>query len=478
MPLRPAYRCALWILLLLPAALRAVTSLRVDSDRSSFETAAGEPFCWIGDTAWELFHRLDREEAIAYLDDRADKGFTVVQAVVLAELDGLRTPNAYGDRPFFDLDPTRPNPAYFAHVDFIIAAAAKRGLVVGLLPTWGDKLPSSSPGAGPLVFTPENAATYGSFLGQRYADQPVVWILGGDRDPDVGNASAIWSAMAEAIKAATGGRQLMTYHPRGWSTSARFFADAPWLDFHMFQSGHETGVVPIDRLIAESANARPRKPVVNGEPAYEGIAVRFWEHIDFSRPGRDRVPPGVLRTDGTIGQTEHFSDGFVTAGDVRRQAYLTFLLGAAGYTYGNNAIWQMFERDGPVTLPTLTDWRNALGDHGAHAMRHVRTFAERWPLTQVRPAPEVLREKPPPRDGYPVIAATNTERTCLIVQLPHGGTVTLDLTALSGTAAEANWFDPRNGTRAENGPVEMSEAAVFTAPSPTREDWLLVIETR
>jgi hypothetical protein len=477
MPFLPARRFALWLLLLLPATLSAVTSLRISADEASFETTAGDPFCWIGDTAWELFHRLDREEAVAYLDDRAEKGFTVIQAVVLAELDGLRMPNAYGERPFFDLDPTRPNPAYFAHVDFIIAAAAERGLVVGLLPTWGDKLPSSG-GTGPIVFTPENAATYGRFLGQRYSDQPVVWILGGDRDPDVGNATAIWTAMAGAIKTATGGRQLMTYHPRGWSTSARFFADASWLDFHMFQSGHEIGVVPIDRLVAESASARPRKPFVNGEPAYEGIPIRFWEHVDFSRPARERVPPGVLRADGTIAQSEHFSDGFVSAGDVRRQAYLTFLLGAAGYTYGNNAIWQMFERGGPVMVPTLTDWRTALDDHGAQAMRHLRTFADRWPLTRVRPAPEVLRDKPAPRDGYPVIAAMNAERSCLIVQLPHGGTVTLDPTTLSGTTVGASWFDPRNGTSVSIEPIDRSGTAVFTAPHPIQEDWVLVLESR
>jgi hypothetical protein len=38
-----------------------------------------EPFFWLGDTAWELFHRLNREEADRYLEDRARKGFTVIQ---------------------------------------------------------------------------------------------------------------------------------------------------------------------------------------------------------------------------------------------------------------------------------------------------------------------------------------------------------------------------------------------------------------
>jgi hypothetical protein len=35
-----------------------------------------------------LFHRLNREEADHYLETRAAQGFTVIQAVVLAEFDG------------------------------------------------------------------------------------------------------------------------------------------------------------------------------------------------------------------------------------------------------------------------------------------------------------------------------------------------------------------------------------------------------
>ena len=42
-------------------------------------TERGEPFFYLGDTAWELFHRLTREEAELYLKDRAAKGFTVIQ---------------------------------------------------------------------------------------------------------------------------------------------------------------------------------------------------------------------------------------------------------------------------------------------------------------------------------------------------------------------------------------------------------------
>src|SRR4051812_8009662 len=91
--------------------------LRVSADRRHLVHADGTPFFYLGDTAWELFHRLTREEADASLDDRARKGFTVIQGVALAEFEGLREPNAYGDLPLRGGDPTKPNDAYFRHVD-------------------------------------------------------------------------------------------------------------------------------------------------------------------------------------------------------------------------------------------------------------------------------------------------------------------------------------------------------------------------
>lgn len=68
--------------------------LRVHESQRYLETADGKPFLWIGDTAWELFHKLNREEATEYLENRVAKGFSVIQAVVLAENDGLRIPNS------------------------------------------------------------------------------------------------------------------------------------------------------------------------------------------------------------------------------------------------------------------------------------------------------------------------------------------------------------------------------------------------
>src|SRR5690349_1710226 len=68
--------------------------LKVSPNHHFLVTESGQPFFWLGDTAWELFHRLDRADSERYLVNRAEKGFTLIQAVVLAELNGAREPNA------------------------------------------------------------------------------------------------------------------------------------------------------------------------------------------------------------------------------------------------------------------------------------------------------------------------------------------------------------------------------------------------
>ena len=86
-----------------------IGKLRVSANQRYLEYDDGTPFFYLGDTAWELYHRLNREEAQYYLSNRAAKGFTVIQAVALAELGGTDVPNAYGELPLINRDPTTPN---------------------------------------------------------------------------------------------------------------------------------------------------------------------------------------------------------------------------------------------------------------------------------------------------------------------------------------------------------------------------------
>jgi len=217
--------------------------LKVSDNKRFLQFEDGTPFFYLGDTGWEFFHRLNYDEAERYLENRRQKGFTVIQAVILAEQDGLNTPNRNGDRPLIDNNPAKPNEAYFAFVDSLIRLAADKGIFIGLLPTWGDKVDRATWGKGPEIFNPENAAIYGKYLGNRYKDFPnIIWINGGDRSggtnaAGTGDNFPIWDAMGKAIKSADP-NHLMTYHPWGERGSSEWFHNSSWLDFNMMQTGH------------------------------------------------------------------------------------------------------------------------------------------------------------------------------------------------------------------------------------------------
>ena len=166
-----------------------IMNLRVAEDQRHLIYEDGQNFFYLADTAWELFHKLNREEAFMYLTDRAGKGFTVIQAVLLAEKDGLRRSNAYGRCPMKingqgAYDPLLPDAdgeySYWDHVDAIIRKAADLNLYIALLPAWGDKFPNTR-GEGPHFFNPENAYAYGKWVGERYRDfGNIICVMGGD----------------------------------------------------------------------------------------------------------------------------------------------------------------------------------------------------------------------------------------------------------------------------------------------------------
>src|SRR6476620_6993734 len=143
-------RIACLILAFIAGVAPLHSQIRVTENGTALQTMDGKPFFWLGDTDWELFHRLSREEAAAFIDIRSRQGFNVLQAVALAEFNGVREPNYYGDFPLNNEDPTNlivtpgndPSDSYqydyWDHVDYIIGLAAAKGIYIGLLPTWGD----------------------------------------------------------------------------------------------------------------------------------------------------------------------------------------------------------------------------------------------------------------------------------------------------------------------------------------------------
>lgn len=417
--------------------------LNVSANQRFLVHANGQPFFYLGDTAWELFHRLNREEAETYLENRAAKGFTVIQAVVLAEVDGLRVPNSYGDLPLHHEDPAKPNEAYFKHVDFVVERAAALGLYIGMLPTWGDKW-NKKWGMGPEVFTTENARTYGKWLGRRYADAPVIWILGGDRPVENDMHHAVIAAMVEGLREGDSGRHLMSFHPQGGQASSQYFHEQPWLDFNMVQSGHGRNTDNW-RFIEEDYARTPTKPCMDAEPGYEDHPAGF--------------------------KLEH---GYLDDYDVRKSLYWSLFAGAHGHTYGCHPIWQFWRPGRHPYSFARRGWQEALDLPGSTHVGHARTLMLSRPFLN-RVPDQALIASEQSEGSYHVRATRAADGSYAFVYLPYYNPVTVDLSRLSGEQVAAHWYNPRNGTNRHIGIQPRSGRAVFEPPTGG-PDWVLVLD--
>lgn len=430
----------------LPAA--PLPELRVAENHRELVTKDGKPFLYLADTAWEMFHRLSREEAGRYLEDRASKGFNVVQAVALAEFGGLTIPNRDGELPLEDNDPARPREAYFRTVDAMVQRSGELGLYVALVPTWGDKV-NKKWGQGPEIFTPENARVFGEWLGRRYRDSAIIWIIGGDRQIENERHREIWRAMAAGLRAGDEGRHLMTYHPSGGRTSSEFVHSEPWLDFNMMQSGHAARNAANWRKIAKDLALTPPKPTLDGEPCYEDHPVR-----------------------GDKTKTQWFGEW-----DVRKLCYWGLFAGAAGHTYGTHSIWGFWTKPEDHIADQRTPWPEALKLPGATQVGLARRLLESRPLGGRLPAQELLADDrgEGPEHCQSLRAG---DSSWAMIYTATGLPVTIRLETLPAQRLQPWWWNPRTGIAARVAPVKnRGQSQEFTPPeSGPEKDWVLVLD--
>ncbi len=411
--------------------------LKITDDKQYIETETKKPFFWLGDTAWELIHRLEKEEIDRYLTNRAEKGFTVIQTVVLAELDGLNEPNAYGEKPLIKNDPTQINEKYFELVDYVLNKANELGLYVALLPTWGDKF-NLKWGVGPEIFNEQNAEIYGEILAKRYVNHNnLIWILGGDRLPETDGHFSIVRAMAKGIRKADS-RHLISYHPAGSKKATDFFTDS-WLDLDMYQSGHSRLATEY-KYVLESKASELKRPIINGEARYENILDRFWENKYY---------------------------GWLDDADVRISAYWSVLAGAAGYTYGCNDIWQMYDSSRKPMLKARTDWFAALDLPGSMQMKYMKELFEALPWQEIRADQSLITSENPKGQKY-ALSALGQNRDFALAYTPVGTALEIDLSKMKAKKVKAFWFNPRSGRMLYSGTHETKAIREF---NPWSDGW-------
>lgn len=419
--------------------------LKVSINKRYLVKNDGKPFIWLGDTAWEIFHRCTREDAELYLKTRSEQGYTVIQGVVIAENGGITIPTPYGQLPFHNADPTKPNEEYFKHVDWVIEKADQYGITTALLPTWADKVGPKQWGTEFEIFNAENARIYGEYLGKRYKDKPVIWVIGGDRG--VFDAQfPIWRAMVEGIKAGDGGKHLMTYHPP--QMSSKYWPNEPWLDFHMIQSGHGRRDTANFDLITQDYQRKPTKPVIDGEPCYDDHPIK--------------------------GKSDN---GWFDCYDVRKAAYRAIFAGAFGHTYGCHGVWQFYHHDlvPKFRSPTRTPWKEAIHLPGAIQMGYLRKLIESRAFFSCVPDQGLLVDEGV--DASHARATRAEDGSFAMIYYPRGEFRDINLSALKGQRFQISWFNPRNGTWTQGEVVSKSSKCRIGPNENKCEDWVLVIDS-
>jgi hypothetical protein len=415
----------------------------------------GTPFFWLGDTGWELFHRLNREETELYLENRRKKGFTLIQAVILAEFNGLKKPDQYGQTPLIGLDPDHPNETYFRWVDTVIRMAAGKNLMMGLLPTWGDKV-TLMWGEGPVIFNVENAYRYGLWLGKRYKDfSNIVWILGGDRPPmnDSMDWRPVWRAMAKGILEGTDQKAILTYHTSGGpNTTSTFIHNESWLSINTMQSGHGSGHdVQVWEWIARDWSLKPAKPTLDAEPNYEDHPVNPWPAWDSA-------------------------NGYFNDYDVRKQTYRSVFAGACGVTYGHHSVWQFWSPREEKVNHADCYWTDALNRPGAFQVGWLRYLIESRPQLNRIPDQGMILDAKEDK-GRQMVATRSSDGSFAMIYLPYGNKITVQTNFTKSEKLQAWWFNPRTGKATEIGTLPRKDTMLFIPPTlGFMNDWVLVLD--
>ena len=440
----------------------ATQTLKVSDNGRFLQHENGEPFFWHGDTGWLLFQKLSREEANVYLQDRCDKGFNVIQAMVIHELPET---NFYGDTAFIDKNMTKPNTTpgrsfqdttaydYWDHVDYIVDLAAEKGMYMAMVPVWGSVVKKKSDDTA-------WASLYASWLAQRFKDRPnIIWLNGGDIQGDV--APGIWQEIGRTLDQSVP-EHLITFHPFGRTQSSTWFHNASWLDFNMFQSGHrrydqmqETDDLDLWKgednwkYVVEDYALKPVKPTIDGEPSYENI------------------PQGLHDP----------NEPYWTAADARRYAYWSVFAGAFGHTYGNNAVMQMHKPNtGKGSYGVRNFWYEAIDDSAAGQMQHLKKLILSRPYLERVPDQSLLAGHNGSKYDY-VIAARGL--TFALFYTFTGRSFDVVMGKISGKEVNANWFNPRNGETIFIGRFENLAARHFDPPGKEQpgNDWVLILDS-
>ncbi|MCX8170852.1 MAG: DUF4038 domain-containing protein [Candidatus Bathyarchaeota archaeon] len=336
----------------------------------------GEKFFYLADTCWSAFTNPSLEEWEYYLEYRGMQGFNAIQINVLPQHDRSVSEN-YMD-PFEPLpdggwDFGRRNEKYFDRAEKMVEMAVDRGFTPALVVlwcnyvrgTWGSKISPKR------IIPMEHLEEYVTYVAERFGKYNPIFVISGDTNFEAEDSIAYYKTAMDIVKRVAPS-SLTTMHLMGglWEIP-EVFVKSPNYDFYMYQSGHhrERQHLPYE-LAQKFYNMPVKRPIVNGEPCYEGL--------------------------GSIGDHEKY--GRFNSFDVRKAIWQSLLSGAkAGAAYGAHGVWSwqrgVREYGYAAAYSIPYDWRTALHFSGAFDAAFAKWIFEKYDLFDIKPANESLLNK-------------------------------------------------------------------------------------
>lgn len=422
----------------------------LDATKTFFIDQNGNPCFGLGDAPQELMEQLSKPQIEQYLADRQACGINILWMIAADNIYPSNPPNNFnGDAPFSGANFTNFNPAYWSYVDYVMQRCLVYGITVLFMPAFMGLSNTQGYFWNPA---PSNTVLqgYASFLGARYGGyRNLIWVIGGDADPNDSTMYAALNTFALALKAADPGRHLMAIEACRFTESS---GPAP-----------NGGYSSVDALTLALGS------------------VPAWLDVNWVYQTQATVLSGAQRCYSQgypclLGEDDYEGDGSLTSQQIRQEGYNAVLGGCTlGRLFGNATIWPFNSANSGDPASLTPPWQSQLGSPGAVGQQLMgKLFRSR----------EWQKLVPDTSNVVMTVGASNgsacartSDGQSIIVYLPSSQTVTIDMTKITdaGSLANCNWYSPLNGAVTNIGTFANTGTRNFI--SPDSNDWVLVIDS-
>jgi len=325
------------------------------------------------------------------------------------------------------------NPAFWQNVDERLQYVTDKGMVASIGLDWGGGIQTGNYGGF------ERLARY---VLARYGAYPTVWTLAGEYIH--GDASQ-WGALGEYISSIDPYDRVTTLHNGGLNENR--FRDENWYDVDFLQSSHGPAEMKGYAAWLQHYNETPTRPVLESESQIENLI---------------RITPDMTR----------------------HAAWMSFVGGAFGYTYGAEGIWNAtydpydtWQAWGGYTVP----WFEAIQAEAGKQMAYYKDLLTGLNWSQLAPDTSAITWSGAPSGVYAPFQKATSDRSTVVAFLPvSSSTYTGVLNGLTvGDTYTAKWLNVRDGvytTIAAN--FSPSAGGTWLIPSkPDNLDWVLLIQS-